>query len=90
MKSALVVSLCCVLMGACTTIKLNGDNTNTITHKAGEGVAQDLAARACHRAGERRAVIISTMNKDPSKPEGTGRQVTTFRCTSQDSQTPSQ
>jgi len=90
MKSALVVSLCCVLMGACTTIKLNDDNTNTITHKAGEGVAQDLAGRACHRAGERRAVIISTMNKDPSKPEGTGRQVTTFRCTSQDSQTPSQ
>ena len=90
MKSALVVSLCCVLMGACTTIKLNDDNTNTITHKAGEGVAQGLAARACHRAGERRAVIISTMNKDPSKPEGTGRQVTTFRCTSQDSQTPSQ
>jgi hypothetical protein len=90
MKSALVVSLCCVLMGACTTIKLNDDNTNTITHEAGEGVAQDLATRACHRAGERRAVIISTMNKDPSKPEGTGRQVTTFRCTSQDSQTPSQ
>ena len=90
MRSAQVVSLCCVLLGACTTIKLNDDNTNTITHNAGEGVAQDLAGRACHRAGERRAVIISTLNKDPSKPEGTGRQVTTFRCTSQDSQTPSQ
>jgi hypothetical protein len=90
MRSALVVSMCCILLSACTTIKLNDDNTNTITHKAGEGVAQDLAARACHRAGERRAVIISTMNKDPSKPEGTGRQVTIFRCTSQEPQTPSQ
>ena len=90
MRAALVVSIGCILLGACTTITLNDDNTNTITHKAGEGVAQDLAARACHKAGERRAVIISTMNKDPSKPEGTGRQVTTFRCTSLEPQTPPQ
>ena len=69
-------------LGGCTTIKLNDDNTNTITHKAGAGVGQQLGDRACRRAGERRAVIISTMNKDPSLPEGEGRQVTTFRCTS--------
>lgn len=90
MRAAHVVTMCCALLGACTTIKLNDDNTNTITHKEGEGVAEELATRACHTAGERRAVIISTVNKDPSKPEGTGRQVTTFRCTSQERQTPSQ
>ena len=67
---------------ACTTIKLNDDNTNTITHKEGVSVSQQLADRACRSAGERRAVIISTINKDPSLPEGKGRQVTTFRCTS--------
>lgn len=68
--------------GGCTTIKLNDDNTNTITHKAGAEMGQQLGDRACRRAGERRAVIISTVNKDPSLPEGEGRQVTTFRCTS--------
>ena len=69
-------------LGACTTIKLNDNNTNTITHKAGDQVGQQLADRACQRAGERRAIIISTINKNPSLPEGEGRQVTTFRCTS--------
>ena len=71
-----------IALAACTTIKLNHDNTNSITYKGGPDVGQQLATRACRKAGERRAVIISTINKDPSLPEGTGRQVTTFRCSS--------
>jgi hypothetical protein len=71
-----------VLIAACTTVKLNHDNTNTITYRGGPEVGLDLATRACRKAGERTAIIISTINKDPSKPPGTGRQVTTFRCTS--------
>ncbi len=81
----LLFAACAVAACACTTIKLNhDDNTNTITHKAGADVGQTLATRACRKAGERSAVIISSVNKDPSSPPGTGRQVTTFRCTSSD------
>lgn len=71
-----------IALTACTTIKLNHDNTNSITYKGGPDVGQQLATRACRKAGERSAVIISTVNKDPSLPEGSGRQVTTFRCSS--------
>jgi hypothetical protein len=78
----ILFAACAIALTACTTIKLNDDNTNTITHQEGEGVAQTLSTNACRKAGERTAVIISTVNKDPSLPEGTGRQVTTFRCTS--------
>jgi hypothetical protein len=69
-------------MAACTTIKLNDGNTNTITHNEGAGVAEDLTARACRKSGGGKAVIISTINKDASLPPGKGRQVTTFRCSS--------
>lgn len=74
--------VCILICSACTTIKLNHDNTNTITYRGGPEVGLDLATRACRRAGERRAIIISTINKDASLPDGTGRQMTTFRCTS--------
>ncbi len=75
--------LCAVLtMSACTTIRLNHDNTNTITHRGGAAEGKTLADRACRKAGEARAVIVSTVNKDASRPEGQGRQMTTFRCTS--------
>jgi|GEM_PF-1343987 hypothetical protein len=69
-------------LGACTTIKLNHDNTNTITYRGGPEVGLELATRACRKAGETSAIIISTMNKDPSLPPGKGRQVSIFRCTS--------
>jgi hypothetical protein len=74
--------VCILICSACTTIKLNHDNTNTITYSGGPDVGLELATRACRKAGERRAIIISTINKDASLPDGTGRQVTTFRCTS--------
>lgn len=78
---------CALALGACTTVKLKGD-TNSITYSGGPEVGMDLATRACRKAGEKRAIIISTINKDASLPEGTGRQVTTFRCTSSDPQAP--
>ncbi len=71
-----------LICSACTTVKLNPDNTNTITYSGGPEVGLDLATRACRRAGERRAIVISTINKDASLPEGSGRQVVTFRCSS--------
>ena len=73
---------CSIALGACTTIKLNNDNTTTITHEGGAAEGKKLADRACQKAGENSAVIVSTINKDPSQPEGSGRQETTFRCTS--------
>jgi hypothetical protein len=78
-SSALLISLC-VLLGACTTIKINGDDTTVIEHEAGPDVARDLSTRACQRAGQQSAEIVSTVNKDPALPAGTGKQVTTFRC----------
>ncbi len=79
MRSAVLLSLT-VILGGCTTIKINSDDTSVIEHAAGVGVAQDLTARACLRAGQQGAEIISTVNKDSTLPAGTGKQVTTFRC----------
>lgn len=82
MLRTLFWSACLTVLVACTTIKLNDDNTNSITYKGTPEEGLQLATRACRKAGERTAIIISTVNKDPSLPEGTGRQVATFRCTS--------
>jgi len=82
MARAVVFAACAIVATACTTIKLNHDNTNTITYKGDADVGLELATRACRKAGERSAVIISTVNKDKTLPPGTGRQATTFRCSS--------
>ena len=79
LRSALLCSLG-LLIGACTTIKINPDDTSIIEHEAGIEVARDLTTRVCQRAGQQSAEIISTVNKDPELPAGTGKQVTTFRC----------
>lgn len=79
MRSVALLALC-VVVSACTVIKINDDDTSTIVHEGGVDVAKDLTARACRRAGQVSAEIISTVNKDPSLPAGTGKQVTTFRC----------
>jgi hypothetical protein len=36
----------------------------------------------CQKAGETSAIIVSTVNKDPALPAGQGKQLTTFRCSS--------
>jgi hypothetical protein len=77
-RSAVLLALC-VALAACTTIRI-GDDTSTITYEGGPEVAKDLTTRACQRAGQQSAEIISTVNKDPDLPAGTGKQVTTFRC----------
>jgi hypothetical protein len=64
----------------CTVVKIGKGDTNSITHDAGPGIAQDLSNRACRKAGQQSAEIISTVNKDAKLPPGTGKQVTTFRC----------
>ena len=79
----ITLSLLCVLVAAgCTVVKPGEGNTTTIQHKPGAEVARDLSDRACKKAGQQRAEIISTVNKDPALPAGTGTQVTTFRCVS--------
>jgi len=75
-----VLSFLCVVVSACTTIKINGDDTSTIEYEGGLEVAQDLTTRACQVAGQQRAEILSTANKDPALPAGSGKQVATFRC----------
>jgi hypothetical protein len=76
-----VVLLClCVALAACTTVNINGDDTSTIEHEPGAEVAKDLTTRVCQRAGQQGSEIISTVNKDPDLPAGTGKQVATFRC----------
>jgi hypothetical protein len=79
----------CVLLGsACTVVKFNEGDTTTIEHEGGADVAKDLSARACRKAGQSSAEIVSTVNKDPELPAGTGKQVTTFRCSSTAQQQP--
>jgi len=74
--------IACVLLGACTTVKIHHDDTTSITHQGDAEVGKALAERACQKAGRQKAVVVSTVNKDASLPPGTGRQVTTFRCVS--------
>jgi len=66
--------------GGCTVVKIGKGDTNSITHEPGE--EKDLTSRACRKAGNQNAEIISTVNKDANLPPGTGRQITTFRCLS--------
>ena len=87
-RLAVVLAACVLFASACTIVKINADDTTTIEHEGGAEVAKDLSARACRKAGQQRAEIISTVNKDPALPAGTGRQVTTFRCTSAAPQQP--
>jgi len=69
-------------VGACTMVRVNSDDTSTIEHKGGVDTGRDLANRACRRAGQDGAEVISTVNKNPEAPPESGKQVTTFRCTS--------
>jgi hypothetical protein len=75
-----LLAACALCIGACTIVKINPDDTTSIEHEAGAEVAKDLSNRACRRAGQSSAEIISTVNKDAALPAGTGKQVTTFRC----------
>ena len=81
MKSlAALLAACVLIAGGCTVVKIGEGDTNSITHAPGE--EKDLTSRACRKAGNQTAEIISTVNKDASLPAGTGKQVTTFRCLS--------
>jgi hypothetical protein len=80
MLRSILVAAVVVLLGACTVIKVNRGDSETIEYDGGPEVARDLTTRACHKAGQPSAEIISTQNKDPSLPPGTGRQVTVFKC----------
>ncbi len=75
-----LLAVCALFASACTIVKINPDDTTTIEHEGGAEVATDLSNRACRRAGQQRAEIVSTVNKDAALPDGTGKQVTTFRC----------
>lgn len=70
----------CLIFSACTVVKIGKGDTNTIQHDGGAEEAYNLASRACRRAGNQSAEVISTVNKDTSLPPGTGKQITTFRC----------
>lgn len=75
-----LVAIGALSVGACTMVRVNSDDTSTIEHKGGVDTGRDLANRACRRAGQDSAEVISTVNKNPEDPPETGKQVTTFRC----------
>jgi hypothetical protein len=75
-----MLAVAALLTGACTMVRVNSDDTSTIEHKGGVETGRDLANRACRRAGQQSAEIISTVNKNPEDAPETGKQVTTFRC----------
>lgn len=81
-RLAILLAACALLASACTVVKINKDDTTTIAHEGGADVAKDLSNRACRRAGQQSAEIVSTVNKNAALPPGTGKQVTTFRCSS--------
>ena len=77
---AVLLAASALLATGCTVVKIGKGDTNSITHEPGE--EKDLTSRACRKAGNQNAEIISTVNEDANRPPGTGRQVTTFRCLS--------
>lgn len=77
-----LVALSAVFVGACSMVRVNSDDTSTIEHRGGVEHGRDLANRACRRAGQASAEVISTVNKNPEDAPETGKQVTTFRCKS--------
>lgn len=79
-RLAAALAVCALFASACTIVKINPDDTTTIEHEGGAEAAKDLSARACRRAGQQSAEIVSTVNKDAALPPGVGKQVTTFRC----------
>lgn len=82
MLRSILLFACWLALGACTVIKINKGDTETIEYEGDAAVGQDLTTRACRKAGQQSAEILSTVNKDPKLPAGKGRQVTTFRCSS--------
>lgn len=82
MRSVVLFALC-IAVSSCTIVRINSDDTESIEYKGGPEVAKDLTTRACRKAGQKNAEIISTVNKDPKLPPGQGRQITTFRCSSE-------
>jgi len=82
LRLATLLAACALFTSACTIVKINKGDTTTIEHEGGAEVAQDLADRACRRGEQVSAEIVSTVNKNSELPPATGRQVTTFRCSS--------
>ena len=82
MTRTLLFTLCFAAASACTVVKLNPGDTTTIEYEGGADVGKDLADRACRKAGQQSAEIVSTVNKDKTRTPGSGKQVTTFRCVS--------
>jgi hypothetical protein len=80
MRLVSLLAVAVAFTGACTMVRVNSDGTSTIEHKGGVETGRDLANRACRRAGQQSAEIISTVNKNPEDSPETGKQVTTFRC----------
>ena len=75
-----VLAVCALFATGCTVVKIGKGDTNTITHAPGE--EKDLTSRACRKAGNQTAEIVSTVNEDANLPAGAGKQITTFRCLS--------
>jgi hypothetical protein len=82
MRVASLLVVGALIASGCTMVRINSDDTSTIEHSGGVEEGKDLANRACKRAGQQSAEIISTVNKNAEDPPGTGKQVTTFRCSS--------
>jgi hypothetical protein len=78
-RSVALLALVAVL-GGCTMVKIGPGDSSSITYEGGPDVGKDLATRACRKAGQQSAEIISTVNKDASLPTGEGKQIVTFRC----------
>jgi hypothetical protein len=79
-RLALLLAVVGALLTGCTMVRVNSDDTSSIEHSGGVEEGRNLADRACRKAGQQSAEIISTVNKNPEDPPGAGRQITTFRC----------
>jgi hypothetical protein len=82
LRLAILLAAGALFTSACTIVKINKGDTTTIEHEGGAEVAKNLADRACRRGGQQSAEIVSTVNKNSELPPATGKQVTTFRCSS--------
>ena len=82
-RAAVLVGLCCALSAGCAVVHINPDATNSIVYNGDESVGKDYAMRACRKGRQKNVEVLSIVNKDDSLPPGKGRQVITFKCSSE-------
>jgi hypothetical protein len=70
------------LSGCAGMVTFNDGSQTAIEHDSFVSAdrARTLAAKSCAQAGKQDAQLVTSVNKNPALPAGSGVQVSTYRC----------